>query len=768
MKAQLPRAVLRTGFVAGALGLAYLAGLSQRVMQQEVAANLAAAKKQAKAVRAEAEANSRPKLTRDEVWQRMQDELKKSTEGWKIWNELSSNLEAGDFAFIVEQLAKFPQSSQRDELLQFCFRNGLDQSDPAAALSLVEFITDPRLRRDIFAQALSSLARKDPDRARQELASLPPGPQSLDAYGVVFGTLADQAKLAPAAADEAFNLPAGSNRTAAMMGVVESWARHDIPGLLDWAGELPASDSAVLKAALLDAGTGQLFTSPQPQLVSKYLGKLENASDRNEIIEKIAGAMVTAQGDGSNYHEFTFGSFSGSEEAPSEQNASGQTTSWIRAGEALDWLNQVATGETYTKSVQSVFSSLGDFEVDPKMVDDVLGKVTEPELRAAAFAEIAGIWGRDDPQAALTWAQSLSATDSAASTQALNFVVEQWGDDDPKAALSWAQIQAADGNPPVESKFLSTVVSNWATWDPAAAAAFVQNAPDPSPYLDAAETVVTFLAEEKPAPALTFAESLPAGPDKNKALSSVLSQIADYDFSSAWQEILGLPSGPDRDVIMGNLIVGETDRDPANAAGLIGQLTDPRAQIEATKALTQTWVRADSRGATAWVNSLAPGDLRDSAVGQLVAAQMNTDPAAALVLAGSMADPHAQAAQVQAIELSAQINQLPPGGPRDSAILQLLPIQLQTDPQGALAWAATLSNPQERSKQLQAAFVTWGTMSPETTKAEQDIEETGFVPGDSSIAAIAYRQLTQAERDAVRHGIAAITAKTSIKQPAGQ
>ena len=34
MKAQLPRAVLRTGFVAGALGLAYLAGLSQRVMQQ--------------------------------------------------------------------------------------------------------------------------------------------------------------------------------------------------------------------------------------------------------------------------------------------------------------------------------------------------------------------------------------------------------------------------------------------------------------------------------------------------------------------------------------------------------------------------------------------------------------------------------------------------------------------------------------------------------------------------------------------------------------
>ncbi len=259
MKTRLPRVVLRAGFVVGALVAAYLVGLSQRIAQHEAAAGDAAAKKLADEARAEQAADKPPpKLTRDQAWQKTLNGLQKGDEASAIWNDLINRfVDDADMPFLVEQLAKLSPSSQRDELILDFFRGGLVANDPASALSLVGLIADARTRDQITEQIFSSLAKKDPDLARQELAKLPPGPQSQADYESFYRALADDAKSAPALADEAFNLPAGPDRTAALDGVAKGWAYHDVHAMLDWAGGLPPTDSGVLKQALLERRRGR-------------------------------------------------------------------------------------------------------------------------------------------------------------------------------------------------------------------------------------------------------------------------------------------------------------------------------------------------------------------------------------------------------------------------------------------------------------------------------------------------------------------------------
>jgi hypothetical protein len=740
MKTRLPRVVLRAVFVVGALGAAYLVGLSQRIVQHEAAAADAAAKKQAEEARAEANYKPPPKLSRDAVWQKILNGLQKGDGASVIWNAIDDgSVDDADMPFLVEQLAKLSPSSQRDELIVDFFRGGLVSSDPASAISLVGLIAAARTRDQITGQIFSSLAKKDPDLARQELAKLPPGPQAQADYESFYHALADDAKSAPVVADEAFNLPAGPERTAALDGVARGWAYHDVHAMLDWAGGLPLTDSGVLKQALLDVGAGGLFDIPQPQLAAQYLDKLGDAAARNEVIEHLAGIMVVASRSGDQLQTISFGSFSGPDQGPTDQYIGDQTTSLDRASTALDWLNQVATGATYDQAAQNIFASLSEYDDDPQMVANLLDKVSAPDVRDTLLANVAGQWGQDDPQAALTWAQALPATEAAARTAALNSIVESWGEDDPKAALTWVETQPAT----MFKDALNTIVGNWALDDPAAVAAFLQNFPDPSLFSQSAEDIAINLAEAQPAAALAFAQSLPASEEKNKALGTVLSTIAQSNFPTAWQDALNLPADSSRDAAMSSLISDETDRDPTKAAGLIGQIADANTQIEATTKLAQTWAQNDPQAATTWVNGLPPGAQRDAATAQLVSAQMSADPVAALALANSITDPQAQAAQVQAVQLASQINQLPPGGARDTAITQLLPIQMQTDPDSALTWASTISNPQVRSDQLQAAFVTYISTDPNGDDFALSLG------GIYSVESREFDQLTDSEKAAV-------------------
>jgi hypothetical protein len=284
--------------------------------------------------------------------------------------------------FLLEQIATLPPGNVRDAGMEQLFRL-LGNHDPSKALSMVGLI-DPNKRDGMTNMLLADLAKGDPNLAMAALANLPDGPQVQSAYRSVFLAWAKVNGNGPAAAAAAFALPPGADRTQALTGVVDGWiGRNANPDLsvtqaaLDWASGLPPADSNVVLNNALNAVVKQ-----DPALAAQYVDKLTDASVRNKAIQSLARSWAVPV---------------------SPQEIQHQDPS-----AALDWLNQVATGETYDTNVEYIFSKL-----NPATAAPLVNKVTEPGVRETVITTVANALGKTDPQAALTWLQTLPTSDSA-------------------------------------------------------------------------------------------------------------------------------------------------------------------------------------------------------------------------------------------------------------------------------------------------------------------------------------------------------------------
>jgi hypothetical protein len=68
--------------------------------------------------------------------------------------------------------------------------------------------------------------------------------------------------------------------------------------------------------------------------------------------------------------------------------------------------------------------------------------------------------------------------------------------------------------------------------------------------------------------------------------------------------------------------------------------------------VASVWVFQDPQAASAWMNTLPPGQQRDMAVVQLIASQVAKDPAATLQWANTIATDTARADQVQQVVMT--------------------------------------------------------------------------------------------------------------------
>ena len=243
----------------------------------------------------------------------------------------------------------------------------------------------------------------------------------------------------------------------------------------------------------------------------------------------------------------------------------------------LDWLNKTATGDTYDSNINNLIGNLAKH--DPEQAATLTGSIPDPEVQASAINNLASTWGSTDPQAALAWASGLP--DSTAS---------------------------------VRNSAISSTIAGWAKTDPRSALAFVQNSPNPTAFLCAAPIIADSLSKTDPPAALNWANSLPAGAAKDQALSNVLINSAAADFNSAWNVATSLPTGDGRDLAMANLVGVEANKNPTQAAAIVGQLSAGSAQISATGQLAAAWVVQDTNGFIAWVLALPSGDQHDAAL----------------------------------------------------------------------------------------------------------------------------------------------------------
>ena len=267
--------------------------------------------------------------------------------------------------------------------------------------------------------------------------------------------------------------------------------------------------------------------------------------------------------------------------------------------------------------------------------------------RRDLIEDLARRWTRADPHAAIAWIEELTGVERR---HAMESALESWADVDPLAALeyvaampnseftldwvyhsarmysdrdrgaalAWA-LEHADAN--VRERALSGALEHWAEADPAAAAEFVLTIGGRTERLSALEQVARRWAERDRDAALAWAAGL-TGEDRARATREILHRLVEENPRRAAEVYEGIAQ---------DLPGGEHERGPAWHIGrelashwahyapgeaAAWALTLPERgdlRRDAVREVTERWVRSDSIAASAWVDGLEGGQVRDSA-----------------------------------------------------------------------------------------------------------------------------------------------------------
>jgi len=493
----------------------------------------------------------------------------------------TSDIKPADIPALLAALNDYPSSADRT-LIAVGVLGRLAETNPDLALPLITQFSDPVERQSLMATAIMTMTRNDPAKAMDLLSSLPAGSISPDGYQSIFAAWAHTN--ANDAAAFVAKMPASPDRDSALLGIGQAWGYSDPAAALSWASNLPKTDSGVVDAVILG------IVPKDSQLAMANLDKISNISNRNKAIITLSGLAFKTP------------------------------------DEALNWLKQVATGDTYQKAVDNIIDGLSFPELKPATTSD--GQLTAihsgtPDL-AAAVSALGQI------------------TDPAAHTSALAVLASNWSQTSNNDALGWAQsLSGAD-----RATALNAIVGNWLKTDSTGAFTYVQNSSDPSMFASLAPALTLAESQVNPQAALAFAQSLPAGPNQDQAISNALVGLADTNFTSAWDVAAGLPPGTSRDASMSSLVGVEAAKNPTQAVALLDQFSAGPTRNGATRTLSKVWVAQDPQTASIWMNTLPAGSQRNVAVVELIAVQANKDPAAALTWANTITTANTRSNQI--------------------------------------------------------------------------------------------------------------------------
>ncbi|MDB6079624.1 MAG: hypothetical protein JWO82_3371 [Akkermansiaceae bacterium] len=212
--------------------------------------------------------------------------------------------------------------------------------------------------------------------------------------------------------------------------------------------------------------------------------------------------------------------------------------------------------------------------------------------------------------------------DNGAST-----IASEWAKLDPEAALSWANTlsNAAD-----KGNALSSVVREIATKDPTKAAEIASGLTGED-QTRAYESIAQQWGSSDFSAAKAWINSLPADA-RNQAMASALQSYAATDPVKASQEVASL-TGDSKTQAIENVAQAWARTDPAKAAAWVAE---QGAGTGAMGEVMRSWATQDSSAALTFIQAQPQGELRDQAVGSYVWANNTGDPKASVALAESI------------------------------------------------------------------------------------------------------------------------------------
>ena len=211
---------------------------------------------------------------------------------------------------------------------------------------------------------------------------------------------------------------------------------------------------------------------------------------------------------------------------------------------------------------------------------------------------ISAEWAKQDPEGALTWAQTLDAREQG---QATTGALAQIAKSDPESAAAKLAALGEDGG----ERAYRAVATEWAKTD-----------------WDATEAWINTLSGEK----------------KDEAMGDAISSLASMDTDKAALKALDLPEGEVRAEAIEDVAGSMADESASDAMTWVMENGSEDAQREAVGDVIGPWVSQDKNGALEWINAQPEGEVRDEAVQSFIFNDHNQTDGSTIAMAESISD----------------------------------------------------------------------------------------------------------------------------------
>lgn len=291
-------------------------------------------------------------------------------------------------------------------------------------------------------------------------------------------------------------------------------------------------------------------------------------------------------------------------------------------------------------------------------------------------------WARESPDAAYASLDSLDLQKQGSDGIS---IVASLAALDPNRAVTW--LQNPDNKlidfPFVGQILAGTIGKEWVRQDPAAALEWARSLPE-NQQGGAYVGVLGTLAGTDPAAAASLAVQL----DPGGARHNVIGDIAESWARKSPQEALDWArSLDDQDgrTATRKALGGWALTEPAAAATYLDQLPAAEVDGQLLKSVAGPWTSQAPAAAATWVASRPEGDGKNQAMGDVMWNWTKQNP----------------------VEASTWLHDQPPGPSRDAGINGLALATFDNDPEGALTWAASISDEKTRAGSLAIGLGAW-------------------------------------------------------------
>ena len=241
--------------------------------------------------------------------------------------------------------------------------------------------------------------------------------------------------------------------------------------------------------------------------------------------------------------------------------------------------------------------------------------------RMSEYGMLLHAWAKEDPLAALEYAEANTRTSFARQT-----ILASWAVDNPDGAIQWAESNHdGDGGNP----WLVGVIQGIVSTNPSKATEIMQSMAFSRERSDALENIVPYITQLGQEKAVEWIESIEDERLRSGATRRVAEQLArtDPEATAAW--VTSIESEESRNRAIGEVADTWADQDVASAVAWTETLSG-NDKTRAARELIGEYTREDPEQAAAWVNTFSGTDGYDQVATSFIRNTAETNPELAL------------------------------------------------------------------------------------------------------------------------------------------